>query len=74
MYCVYVWIRSAALFNLHLLVQMGIAVVNCTSGCTCEGKEIDGHHDILESQTHLSSVDVTQSKNCVLQGGCKRGT
>jgi len=46
---------------------MGIGVMQCESGCTCDRDNINGHHpDFRNSQLYLHEVYVTQSESCVI--------
>ncbi len=47
--------------------QMGIANVECVSGCTCEATVMDSHGDSKSSQTHLHTFTASQHKQCLIK-------
>lgn len=46
--------------------HMGIAVMACDSGCTCEPKTVDAHHELKQSTIYLALLKATQAAECII--------
>jgi hypothetical protein len=46
--------------------HMGVARIECVSGCQCRPRLVDAHQAQRESTTHLHSLPLSQSGNCTI--------
>ncbi|GFH18797.1 uncharacterized protein HaLaN_15658 [Haematococcus lacustris] len=60
--------------HLRSYAGMGMASVECLSGCTCSPTILDGHHQARVSLVALHEVVATQAAQCVLQVTVLAGT
>lgn len=47
-------------------VHMGIAVMACDSGCSCEPKTVDAHHALKQSTIYLAMLSASQAAECIV--------
>ena len=47
-------------------VNMGKALYECASGCSCEARTYDGHHVVRVSQLYLAELHVSQHAACTI--------
>jgi len=47
--------------------HMGRFRLDCVSGCSCEAREVEGHHTEKDSQTYVAQLLVSQSARCIIR-------
>lgn len=47
--------------------HMGVARVECISGCTCKPQDVDAHHTAHNSQTFVTRIEITKHRHCHIQ-------